>query len=544
MTLLKELKGSFVGGQVSPELQNRIDLEKFNTFLKEAKNTQIKPEGGISNRAGTVFIGKAKGATFLLTINVNVTANIIVNGIEYKNVSTKTIELDADSEYTYEVSAVGYETKTGGNTITSNETVDVELDEDTNTYVFSIDNGTQGATITINEEERSSITATAGTQITWKVEKEGFVTQTDTFFLSQDKTEEVILSPVKYKIFSFYYDTNTQSLKLELFKEVDSYNFKDVVATNNAKCFIADGSMYQVGNGSFTKVVDGGCSSCSGTFYVKNGAICKLGSATQNSSYTWDRICFCQNINRVFALTTSGDLYMINTDSNQELTNTITFINDNVVDLKGSNGGCMYCKKYYDTAYRCYLYCHDGTTNSQMRYTGSNEDNIHYDLSSVGMDSFFGSGDAGIYVLGTNLFVGSGSNRFAYGYIASGNYNNLYTYGYRFYYIDRDRKLILYQNASSETVDNGGGWTDVSANLSAKYLSRNVGCASLAINNNNLYFIDQYYEYDPEQYIYAKYKIDAPTLINSNERFIEVYTLYHEQSTNVAPTMFAIARDI
>lgn len=193
MALLKELKGSFVGGQVSPELQNRIDLEKFNTFVKEAKNTQIKPEGGISNRAGTIFIGKAKEATFRLTINVNVSATIIINGIEYSSVTTKSVDLDAGSEYTYEVSAVGYDTKSGSGTINENKVIEVELEADANNYEFTITN-TQGATITINGTEQSTVTEPAGTLIEWEVSKTGYVTQSGSFLLSADTESPMVVT--------------------------------------------------------------------------------------------------------------------------------------------------------------------------------------------------------------------------------------------------------------------------------------------------------------------------------------------------------------
>ena len=192
MALLKELKGSFVGGQVSPELQDRIDLEKFNTFLKEAKNTKIKPEGGISNRAGTVFIGVAKDATFRLTINVNVSATIIINGIEYTGVTTKSVDLPINTPYTYSVGAVGYEGKSGSGTISQNEIIDVELEPSVTTYTFTINNS-QGATITINGTERSTITENSGTEIVWKVELEGYKTQQGTFILTEDKTLDITL---------------------------------------------------------------------------------------------------------------------------------------------------------------------------------------------------------------------------------------------------------------------------------------------------------------------------------------------------------------
>lgn len=219
MALLKELKGSFVGGQVSPELQNRIDLEKFNTFLKEAKNTQIKPEGGISNRSGTVFIGVAKDASYRLTINVNVTATIIVNGEEYTG-KTINVSLPVDSEYTYEVGAVGYETKSGSGTLDENKVINVELEADANTYTFTIDNGEQGATITINGTEQSSLTASAGTYIEWSVEKEGYISQSGNLILNEDTTEEIELDPVSTFVLTINTTPNNANVKVKKNDEV------------------------------------------------------------------------------------------------------------------------------------------------------------------------------------------------------------------------------------------------------------------------------------------------------------------------------------
>lgn len=197
MALIKDLKGSFVGGKISRALQNRIDLQKFNTWLKEAKNTFIKPEGSISNRPGTVFIGVAKTVSYRLTINVNVSANIIINGETYTGTSVS-VDLPVDNaSYTYSVGASGYDTKEGSGILTGNTVIDLELEADINQYTFSIDNGEQGATIKINGVEQNSITANAGTLIEWSVEKEGYQTQTGSLVLSEDTEIEVILSSNK-----------------------------------------------------------------------------------------------------------------------------------------------------------------------------------------------------------------------------------------------------------------------------------------------------------------------------------------------------------
>jgi len=200
MALIKDMKGSFVGGKISRSLQNRIDLQKFNTWLKEAKNTFIKPEGSISNRPGTVFIGVAKTVSYRLTINVNVPATIIINGETFTGTSA-TIDLPIDNtSYEYSVSAEGYGVKIGSGTITQNTTIDVELEESVTQYTFTITNE-QGATISIKAGSETpvtgtgevSVTAVEGTTIEWSVTKEGYNTQSDTILLSEDKDLEVTL---------------------------------------------------------------------------------------------------------------------------------------------------------------------------------------------------------------------------------------------------------------------------------------------------------------------------------------------------------------
>lgn len=528
MALLKELKGSFVGGQVSPELQNRIDLEKFNTFVKEAKNTQIKPEGGISNRAGTVFIDNAKIPSYRLTINVNVSATIIVNGVTYSGTSIYVDLPTDDASYEYEIGAEGYTTQIDDGTLTEDTTINITLEADATQYTFTISNS-QGATITINEVEQSSITADSGTTINWSVELEGYVTQSGTFILSEDKTETVTLEPIKYKIYYFYYDNNSQTLKLDLFKEVDSYNFKDVIPDYTTKSFVADGSVYQVQSGSFVKLVDGGCSSCSFTFYVKNGVIYSINTETYNNDYTWSRVGFCSDINKLYALTTGGKLYAITTvvsDGKRELTSTISLISEDVIDFKCSLNGCIYYTLVDGS--KNYIKFHNGTSDNQLLYSSSQ---IDIQLVSALQQT-------PIYVANGNLYVGTSIKATGVTH-ASGIYNTTTSFGY--YYYIKDGKLYFKQGTNADQeVDAGTVWNDISINISAKYFTRNVGCASLGICNNDLYFIDQYRASAGN----SPYTIDTPTLINSTENFIEVYTLYNDQSTNNTPIMFAIARDI
>lgn len=534
MALIKELKGSFVGGKVSKPLQNRTDLEKFNTWLTEAKNTQIKPEGSISNRAGTIYVGECKVPSYRLTINVNVSATIIVNGVTYTGSSIYVDLPTEDASYEYEIGAEGYTKQTDDGTLTEDTTINVTLEANANDYTFEITPTPVDATVTINGTEQSSITAPAGTLIEWEVSKTGYVTQSGSFLLGSDTESPMVvtLEAVKYKIYYFYYDNDSQSLKLDLFKEVDSYNFKDGCSDYGSKVFVADGCVYQVQDytGSFVKLVDGGCSSCSFSFYVKNGVIYSLYTEPYNDTYTWSRIGFCSDTNKLYALTTGGKLYVITTilsNGYRELTETISLVSEDVVDFKCSLNGCLYYTLVDGS--KNYIKFHNGTTDTQMLYSSSQ---IDIQLVSALQQT-------PMYVANGNLYVGTsikatGVTR------ASGFYNSTTSIGY-YYYIKDGQLYFKQKTQADQLVDAGTVWNEVSINATAQYFVRYVGSDTLAICNNDLYFIDQYHDTGGN----TPFILDTPTLINSTENFIEVYTLKnYETTTKNRPIMFAIARDL
>ena len=51
---------SMAGGEASPFLYARIDLAKYQTFLRTGKNFFVHPHGGVSNRGGLRFVRKTK----------------------------------------------------------------------------------------------------------------------------------------------------------------------------------------------------------------------------------------------------------------------------------------------------------------------------------------------------------------------------------------------------------------------------------------------------------------------------------------------------
>ncbi|MEL5392874.1 hypothetical protein [Serratia nevei] len=54
------IQPSFSGGEISPSLYGRIDLEKYQTSLRRCRNFIVRQYGGVENRPGTRFVSEAK----------------------------------------------------------------------------------------------------------------------------------------------------------------------------------------------------------------------------------------------------------------------------------------------------------------------------------------------------------------------------------------------------------------------------------------------------------------------------------------------------
>lgn len=54
------LQPTFTGGELSPSLYARVDLARYGTSVRTAKNFIVRPYGGLVNRAGLGFVGEVK----------------------------------------------------------------------------------------------------------------------------------------------------------------------------------------------------------------------------------------------------------------------------------------------------------------------------------------------------------------------------------------------------------------------------------------------------------------------------------------------------
>ena len=90
MVLTRQMQPSFTAGELSPSLYARVDLTKYQTGLKTAKNVFVYPHGGVANRAGLEFCDEVKDSskvTRLIPFQFNTEQNYVLEfGAEYMRV--------------------------------------------------------------------------------------------------------------------------------------------------------------------------------------------------------------------------------------------------------------------------------------------------------------------------------------------------------------------------------------------------------------------------------------------------------------------------
>ena len=130
------------------------------------------------------------------TFSINATpsdAMVVINGVERSS-----FVADYGTAITWSVTREGYAGQTGSYTLTQDHTENVSLV--INQYTFTITPVPNDAVVTINGQQRSTITADYGTEITWSISKEHYVTQSNTFTLRRNETLAVALSLEQFTV--------------------------------------------------------------------------------------------------------------------------------------------------------------------------------------------------------------------------------------------------------------------------------------------------------------------------------------------------------
>ncbi|MCC3733709.1 hypothetical protein LLS47_12300 [Rouxiella badensis] len=59
---ISSMQSSFAGGEISPNLYGRVDLERYASSLRRCRNFIVRQFGGVDNRSGFRYLGAAKNA--------------------------------------------------------------------------------------------------------------------------------------------------------------------------------------------------------------------------------------------------------------------------------------------------------------------------------------------------------------------------------------------------------------------------------------------------------------------------------------------------
>ena len=60
MARVSSIITNFRAGEISPKLEGRIDLQKYNEATQTLNNMLVYPSGGVTRRPGTYFAGRSK----------------------------------------------------------------------------------------------------------------------------------------------------------------------------------------------------------------------------------------------------------------------------------------------------------------------------------------------------------------------------------------------------------------------------------------------------------------------------------------------------
>ena len=60
MSNVRTLRSSFAAGELAPEMQGRVDFDKYQSGLALCQNFCITPQGAVQNRAGTMYVSTTK----------------------------------------------------------------------------------------------------------------------------------------------------------------------------------------------------------------------------------------------------------------------------------------------------------------------------------------------------------------------------------------------------------------------------------------------------------------------------------------------------
>lgn len=169
--------------------------EKSITVDKGTSVTYTATAEGYDDKTDTVQADSTKEVQVTMTkkqydFTVNATPDDATVTINNEQVKTKKVE--HGSSVTWKVEKENYTPQEGTEeSVTQNTTKNITLELVNHT--FTINATPEGATVTINDEQKKTLTAPHGTEVRWSVTMEGYTEQSGTETLNDDITKDIEL---------------------------------------------------------------------------------------------------------------------------------------------------------------------------------------------------------------------------------------------------------------------------------------------------------------------------------------------------------------
>ena len=190
---VKVAKVQFNGGELSPWLEGRFDLSKYDKTAKLCRNFIPMAEGSLKRRGGSFFVTRTpenEGALFKVNC-LPMNAKIFINGKE-----TKFIYVSLGDEVSYEIKAEGYKSYIGKTIVNEDTILDVVLVSNSEMSNLTITTIPDNAIVKIAGIERKSADFYKNSEVNYVVYADGYELKSDSVILVDDRVINVILDKV------------------------------------------------------------------------------------------------------------------------------------------------------------------------------------------------------------------------------------------------------------------------------------------------------------------------------------------------------------
>lgn len=194
--MVKPVLNQFNGGEISPWLEGRIDLPKYNYSAAKMLNFIPQVEGGVKRRGGSHFVAPVKEVDAVLFKIVPTPSEAIVY---INNEIADELYVAPGEKVSYSVKLDGYFPVSGSYFVEEDTTLNISLVSTLYRATLTVKTIPEDADVFINSLRQNPAVVTRGATAAYEVMKDGFDTKTDSIQVNAD-TEITVKLAMSFEI--------------------------------------------------------------------------------------------------------------------------------------------------------------------------------------------------------------------------------------------------------------------------------------------------------------------------------------------------------